>query len=326
MKLAYFGASKATMPVIRRWEQANDAQVSAILEGLSESTIDLARGHDGICLYLSRDMQNRESMYRQLHEYGMRQLSLTSAGIDGLNRQWAQRYGLSVTNVPSYSPTSVGHYALMLILMMLRGVPAAQKAPTLSRVMLGRELADVTVGIVGTGHIGSIVASAVKALGGHVVAYSSHRNPQLRGIADYVSFNELLALSDVISIHVPLTSATEHLFDDEAFSRMKPNSCLVNTARGGIVDTEALLRALENGRLAGAGIDTIEGEERYMPRGWGSNPLCQRLVGYPNTIVTPHIAYYTGRAVEEITVAALNNAKDILTTGRCANTVLVCQP
>lgn len=321
MKFIYYGVNDLSFHFIEQWQQANNIAVTCVSQGLSAGNINLAQGHDGICLYLSDDMRENESIYRQLHEYGIRQLSLTATGVDGLNREWAKRYGLSVTNVPSYSPTSVGHFALMSILMLLRGVPAAEKNPTNTRVMLGRELSDVTVGIVGTGRIGSVVAQSICGLGGKVIAYSETANPQLGKEVRYVSFEELLAESDVISLHVPLTRATRHLFSQDSFVKMKPGSMLVNTARGEIVDTQALLRFLESGRIAGFAADTIEDEGRYAATGWTRNPVCQQLVEYPNVVVTPHIAYYTGRAIREIAQTALDNAKDILMTGKSANQI-----
>ncbi|MFR0568795.1 NAD(P)-dependent oxidoreductase [Bifidobacterium apri] len=322
MRLIYFGANPLAYPAIRTWSQRNDVEVTCVHEGLNADNIGMVEGHDGICLYLSDVMRSDERIYRTLHEYGIRQLSITATGVDGLNRQYAQQYGFHVTNVPGYSPTSVGHFALMSVLMGLRCIAAVEKDALDSRTMIGRELSDVTVGVLGTGRIGSVVADGVMALGGHVIACSARTNPLLEGRVRYVDFDRLLEQSDVISIHVPLTEETYHQFDFGAFSRMKEGSCLVNTARGAIVDTEALLAALDAGRVGGAVLDCVEHEEQYMATGWKDNPLVQRLVRYPNVMVTPHVAYYTQRAVDEIAVAALDNAKNVIETGRSVDMVL----
>lgn len=322
MKLIYFGANPMAEPAIERWAKQHDTPVTCVHEGLTEDNIELARDYDGICTYLSNDMKDSESMYRTLHDYGIRQLSITATGIDGLNREWAEKYGFHVTNVPAYSPTSVGHFALMSILELLRGIPAVEKDTDESRAIIGRELADVTVGIIGTGRIGTVVAEGVLALGGHVIAYSFSENARLVGRVEYVGFQELLERSDVISIHVPLTPQTEHMFDAAAFASMKPNSCLVNTARGGIVDTEALVDVLKSGHVGGAALDTLEDEEQYMSCGWTTNPYYKELSEYPNVIVTPHIAYYTQRAVDEIAQTALDNARNVILNGTSNNLVM----
>ena len=147
-------------------------------------------------------------------------------------------------------------------------------------------------------------------------------NASLVGRVEYVGFQELLERSDVISIHVPLTPQTEHMFDAAAFASMKPNSCLVNTARGGIVDTEALVDALKSGHVGGAALDTLEDEEQYMSCGWATNPYYKELSEYPNVIVTPHIAYYTQRAVDEIAQTALDNARNVILNGTSNNLVM----
>lgn len=322
MKLIYFGANPVAEPAIERWSKQYDIPVTCVHEGLTEKNIELARDYDGICTYLSNGMKESEAMYRTLHDYGIRQLSITATGIDGLNREWAEKYGFHVTNVPAYSPTSVGHFALMSILELLRGIPAVEKDTDDSRAMIGRELSDVVVGVIGTGRIGGVVAEGVLALGGHVIAYSSSVNPQLAGRVEYVGFRELLERADVISIHVPLTPQTEHMFDAEAFAAMKANSCLVNTARGGIVDTNALLEALKTGHIGGAALDTLEDEELYMSCGWAENPYYRELSEYPNVIVTPHIAYYTQRAVDEIAQTALDNARNVILNGTSKNMVM----
>ena len=155
-----------------------------------------------------------------------------------------------------------------------------------------------------------------------MIAYSFSENARLVGRVEYVGFQELLERSDVISIHVPLTPQTEHMFDAAAFASMKPNSCLVNTARGGIVDTEALVDALKSGHVGGAALDTLEDEEQYMSCGWSTNPYYKELSEYPNVIVTPHIAYYTQRAVDEIAQTALDNARNVILNGTSNNLVM----
>ena len=321
MRLIYYGVSADEEKFIKRWSFSNKIPVTIINEGISSENVHFAGPHDGVCLYPSPEMRQSELLYRKLREQGIHQLSIKSTGVDGVNFEWAQKYGLTVTNVPSYSPTSVGHFAIMSILMVLRNIPTVLQTNPSRKTTIGRELQDVTVGILGTGRIGSVVAEGIHALGGRVIASSSRENPRLKGKVSYVSFEELLEVSDVLSIHIPLSDKSTHLFSEDTFEKMKPGSCLVNTARGKIVDTEALIQALATGKLAGAALDALEDEEKYFSSGWEKNPYYARLMAFPNVLITPHIAYHTELAVQEIVETSLNNARDIITAGSSRNTI-----
>lgn len=321
MRLIYYGVSADEEKFIKRWSFSNKIPVTIINEGISSENVHFAGPHDGVCLYPSPEMRQSELLYRKLREQGIHQLSVKSTGVDGINFEWAEKYGLTVTNVPSYSPTSVGHFAIMAILMVLRNIPTVLQTNSSRKTTIGRELQDVTVGILGTGRIGCVVAEGIHALGGRVIASSSKENPRLKGKVSYVSYEELLEESDVLSIHIPLSEKSTHLFSEEAFAKMKPGSCLVNTARGKIVDTEALIQALATGKLAGAALDALEDEEKYFSVGWEKNPYYSRLMAFPNVLITPHIAYHTELAVQEIVETSLNNARDIITAGISRNTI-----
>ncbi|MDB6353885.1 NAD(P)-dependent oxidoreductase [Trichococcus sp. K1Tr] len=321
MRLIYYGVSADEEKFIKRWSFSNKIPVTIINEGISSENVHFAGPHDGVCLYPSPEMRQSELLYRKLREQGIHQLSVKSTGVDGINFEWAQKYGLTVTNVPSYSPTSVGHFAIMSILMVLRNIPTVLQTNSSRKTTIGRELQDVTVGILGTGRIGCVVAEGIHALGGRVIASSSKENPRLKGKVSYVSFEELLEESDVLSIHIPLSENSTYLFSEETFAKMKPGSCLVNTARGKIVDTEALIEALATGKLAGAALDALEDEEKYFSVGWEKNPYYSRLMAFPNVMITPHIAYHTELAVQEIVETSLNNARDIIIAGSSRNTI-----
>ena len=323
MRLIYYGVSADEEKFIKRWSFSNKIPVTIINEGISSENVHFAGPHDGVCLYPSPEMRQSELLYRKLREQGIHQLSVKSTGVDGVNFEWAEKYGLTVTNVPSYSPTSVGHFAIMSILMVLRNIPTVLQNQSSRKAAIGRELQDVTVGILGTGRIGCVVAEGIHALGGRVIASSSEENPRLKGKVSYVSFEELLKESDVLSIHIPLTEESTYLFSEETFAKMKPGSCLVNTARGKIVDTEALIQALATGKLAGAALDALEDEEKYFSVGWEKNPYYSRLMAIPNVMITPHIAYHTELAVQEIVETSLTNARDIIIAGSCRNTISI---
>lgn len=329
MRLIFYGVSGNEVQFIKNWVKRTGIEVTILNEGISSQNVHEAKNHDGVCLFPSTEMRQSEEIYRLLHEYGIKQLSIKSTGVDGINFAWAEKYQLAVTNVPGYSPTSVGHFAVMSVLMMLRNLPSylgtqtGKESKVDRKALMGREMRDTTVGILGTGRIGTIVAESLLALGAKVIATSSKVNPALLNRVTYVPFEELLRQSDVISIHVPLTTQSHYLFSDDTFAQMKDGALLVNTARGKIIDTQALVRALDSGKIAGAALDTLEDEELYFQKGQELNPFFQQLALYDNVMITPHIAYFTSLAVKEITETALDNARDMVIKGRSQNVVAV---
>src|SRR5699024_10947430 len=248
---------------------------------------------------------------------GIKHLSIKSTGVDGVNFDWVHKYGMVVTNVPDYSRTSVAHFAVMNILMLLRSIPMFyQKNQQINRKMIrGRELKDSVIGILGTGKIGAIVAQSIVDLGGQVIAYSQSKNPSLNTLVTYVSFDALLQQSDILSIHVPLTEKTNHLLSKNEFEKMKTDACIVNTARGKILDTKELIHWAEMGNCGGLALDTLEDEEVYFETNWQKNPYYQRLSTIPNVMLTPHIAYHTDLAVKEIVETTLDNVCQLWKTG-----------
>ena len=321
MKLIFMGANEQEKLFIDMWAKQHQTVVKVVAENLSIDNVDQTKGFDGICLYPNQEMATQPRLYQKLAENGIKVLSIKSTGVDGINFDFAKQHQLTVTNVPGYSPTSVGHFAVMLILMTLRNVPSYLNHDN-RKAHLGRELSDVTIGILGTGRIGSLVADNLMAMGANVIACATRENLSLkaRGLK-YVSFEALIQKSDVISIHIPASTKNYHLFSTDVFDQMKENAILINTARGAIIDTQALIPFLEAGKIGGLGIDAIEDEEKYFLTGWSENPLVKQLVAFPNVLISPHIAYFTGLAVREIVETALDNAVAVVNNEENLNIV-----
>ncbi len=232
----------------------------------------------------------------------MEHISTRSVGYDHIDVDCAASVGISVENV-DYSPDSVADFTLMLMLMLVRGAKSAVSRAQVHDYRLnevrGRELRDLTVGVVGTGRIGLAVMDRLRGFGGHVLAHDRHPTTS----AEYVDLETLLARSDVVTLHTPLDTGTRHLLDRRCIELMKPGAFIINTGRGPLLDTEALLAALEGGRLGGAALDVLEGEGgvfysdlRQRPVG---NALLLRLQQLPNVVITPHTAYYTDHALND---------------------------
>jgi D-specific alpha-keto acid dehydrogenase len=277
--------------------------------GVSDATIPLAAGNR--CISVSHKSPLTKAHLAALSEAGVRYISSRSVGLDHIDVEFAQSVGITVEGV-AYSPDSVADYTLMLMLMAVR-----HAAPTLRRVdardyrlneSRGAELRDLTVGVVGTGRIGSAVIDRLRGFGCRILAHDRRQAASV----EYVSFDELLDRSDLVSLHAPLDASTRHLMDRRAFSRLTEGAYLINTARGGLVDTEALIAALESGRLAGAALDVVEGADGvfYSDHRTRSidGTLLARLHRLPNAIITPHTAYFTQHALRDAVVNSLVNS------------------
>ncbi|MGW7532312.1 D-isomer specific 2-hydroxyacid dehydrogenase family protein [Amycolatopsis sp. NPDC054798] len=275
---------------------------------LSEANAGLAAGNR--CVSVSHKTRVTNAALRALSDVGVRYLSTRSIGCNHLDLAYAEKIGISVENV-AYSPDSVADYTLMLMLMAIRNAKALVRRTDAHDYRLsdlpGKELRDLTVGVIGTGRIGAAVIDRLWGFGGQKLAYDLR--PQTS--ADYVSLDDLLRQSDIVTLHTPLTPETRHLLDRHRIEQMKPGAIVVNTGRGGLIDTEALLSAVESGRLGGAALDVLEGEEgmfyadcRRKPI---ENTLLARLQKLPNVLISPHTAYYTDHALRDAVENSLLN-------------------
>jgi D-specific alpha-keto acid dehydrogenase len=275
---------------------------------VSESNIELASGVR--CISVGHKTQIVHSTLVALNQAGVRYISTRSVGYNHIDMQCAERLGISVENV-TYSPDSVADYTLMLMLMAVR-----RAKPTLRRVQLhdyrlddvrGKELRDMTIGVIGTGRIGTSVLDRLHGFGCRALAYD--RCPTTS--AEYVPLDELVRESDIVTLHTPLNADTHHLLNRQRIEQMKDGAFIINAGRGALVETDALLNALETGRLGGAALDVLEGEEGifYSDRRQGpvENRLLSRLHQLPNVIITPHTAYYTDHALSDIIENTLSN-------------------
>ena len=270
----------------------------------SVDNAELCRGYDAVSTTVT---PFDRPLLTALRDAGIRALLARSIGVDHIDLEAARELGLHVAHV-SYPPESVADYAIMLMLMSLRRMRqtlehAAVQDYTL-RGKIGRDLCESTVGLIGTGRIGAAAARHLSAFGCRILAFDPHEDPSLSGICTYTDLDTLLAESDIVSLHIPATAETHHLICQDTLHRMKPGSILVNTARGSLVDTEALIAALEEGRLSGAALDVMEHEAGLYYQSRVGEPLCNplmdRLRAQPSVILTPHTAFYTERVVRSM--------------------------
>ncbi|EPD10636.1 D-2-hydroxyacid dehydrogenase, partial [Lacticaseibacillus paracasei subsp. paracasei Lpp48] len=270
-----------------------------------------------------------EMVYQKLKVFGIKQLTFRITGYDIVNLGAATANGLVVTNVPAYSPRSVSELVLAQVMRLIRhlGEASAREAKDdYSWTGLeAPEIHNLTVGIIGAGKIGSAVARIFRALGATVIVSDPVKRPELADTVSYVDLNTLLTTSDVVTVHTPLDGVTTHLIDADALRKMKPTAYLINAARGPIVDTEALIKALNDHTIAGAALDTIEGEAGIFGEDRSQtlvdNQALETLKALPNVEISPHIGFYTDAAVKNMIDISLDDVKTILEGGKSAHQV-----
>lgn len=247
----------------------------------------------------------------------VRLVALRSAGFNHVDLGAAARLSLAVVRVPEYSPHAVAEHAFALLLALVRKIPRAaarvRDANFSLDGLVGFDLFGKTVGLIGTGRIGAVAARIAAGFGCQVLAHDTRPSQRLVDEIPlrYVDLDELYRASDVISLHVPLTPATRHLVNEAAFARMKPDVVLINTGRGALIDTRALIRALKRGRIGAAGLDVYEEEEAVFFRDLSDQVLqddvLARLLTFPNVLITSHQAFLTREALANIASTTLAN-------------------
>ncbi|WP_311203252.1 D-lactate dehydrogenase VanH [Streptomyces gossypii] len=275
---------------------------------VSEANADLASGSRSISVGHKTSIAN--SALLALGRAGVTYMSTRSIGCNHIDVEYADSVGITVGNV-SYSPDSVADFTLMQMLMAVRDAKSIVRSADVHDYRLnevrGRELRDLTVGVIGTGRIGTAVVDRLRGFGCRILAHDNHP----KAPAEYVSLDELLQQSDMVTLHAPLTPDTYHLLDRQRIEQMKQGALVVNTGRGALIDTEALVSALESGRLGGAALDVVEGEEGIFYADCRRRPVesksLLRLQELPNVLISPHTAYYTDHALRDTVENSLTN-------------------
>mgnify|MGYP005768219275 FL=1 len=287
---------------------------------LIDDAVDLTKDVDGLVIQQRSPVD--PAVYPQLKAHGLKQIATRTASFDMVDLQAAHANGLTVTNVPAYSPRSVAEHALMQIFRLLRksyrfDAQVAQNDFRWFSDEQALEIHTATIGIIGVGRIGGTLAKLLKALGARVLGFDVKPREEMRGIVEYVSKEDLLRQSDVVSLHVDLNPTSTGLIAAPDLALMKPTAGLVNASRGPVVVTADLVAALKDHQLAAAALDTFEGENEVVmtdrrEKGLADVPLVEELHAMDNVILTPHIAFFTNLAVKNMVDFALEDVLLIL--------------
>ncbi|MFQ3621850.1 MAG: 2-hydroxyacid dehydrogenase [Spirochaetales bacterium] len=295
---------------------------------LGSDTATLAKGYDAVCAFVNDEID--ATTVELLFSQGIQLIALRCAGYNNVDLQavWGK---IHVVRVPAYSPHAVAEHAVALLLSLNRKIHKAylrtREGNFTLAGLVGFDLYGKTAGIIGTGQIGRITGKILSGFGMRVLGHDPYPNEtwaQEIG-ATYVGLEELLAQSDVISLHCPLTPENYHLINTEALARMKKGALLINTGRGALIDTKALIEALKTNHLGGAGLDVYEEEEEYFFEDFSStiitDDILARLLTFPNVLITGHQAFLTQEALSAIAITTLKNVQDFFQSGSLPNEI-----
>ena len=330
MKVAVFSARPYDRDFLELANHVSKHELVFFEARLSRETLSLCQGFDAICAFINDDLS--QPILDAIADLGIQHIALRSAGFNHVDLPTAQQRGISVARVPAYSPYAVAEHAVALILALNRKIYRAYNRVRDDNFMLdgllGFDLHGSTVGIIGTGKIGRCFANIMAGFGCELLAYDLQPHPACieMGVR-YVDLKELIESSRVISLHCPLFPETHHLICDDTIAMMQPNTMLINTSRGGLIDTKAAIAGIKSGQIGALGIDVYEQEADLFFTDQSDSIIqddtFQLLQSFPNVVITAHQAFFTQNALENIAETTIQNL-DALESGKpCENLVLL---
>lgn len=313
MNVAFFSTTKTDKQLFESMPCPSNLTLTFFDVHLDEKTAPLAQGFEAICVFVN-DQLNRAVM-TQIANSGVKLIALRCAGFNNVDHRAAKELGVTVLRVPAYSPMAVAEHALALMMSLNRKTYRAYNRIRDSNFtiegLLGFDMFNKTAGIIGTGRIGQEMARILYGLGLNVLAYDPFPNTAVEPYADYVDLATLYQQSDIISLHVPLLPETHHLINDTALAKMKAGVMLINTSRGALMDAQALINGLKTAHIGYLGIDVYEQEEHLFFEDHSEeiiqDDVFERLVTFPNVLITAHQAFFTQEALDQIAETTFQN-------------------
>lgn len=328
MKLAVFGTRPYDRESLEEANARHGHDLTFLEARLTQESRSLASEYEGVCVFVNDQVD--ATVIETLAAGSTRTIALRCAGYNNVDVAAANKRGISVVRVPAYSPHAVAEHTVALILALNRQIHRAYARVREGNFelngLMGFDLHGRTAGIVGTGKIGTIVARILNGFGCKLLAHDVVPNPECEAIGvRYVTAAELLRESDILTLHCPLLPDTYHLIDEEALKLVKSGAMLINTSRGALIDTRAVIAALKSGQLGYLGLDVYEEEADVFFRDLSNkvieDDVLARLLTFPNVLVTGHQAFFTRTAMQQIATTTLSNVSDIESGRPCANEV-----
>ena len=285
---------------------------------LNEKTALTAKGYDAVCVFVNDSLNKK--VIAKLGECGVKIIAMRCAGFNNVDIDAVREAGITVVRVPAYSPHSVAEHAVALLMALTRRIPQAYVRTKSGNFTLdgltGRDLCGLTGGVLGTGKIGKVMADILAGFGMNVILYDVYPDKawaEQKGYK-YLPLIDFFRQCDVLSLHCPLTDETKHIINDKSLELMKHDAVIINTGRGALIDTHALVNALKRRKIGGSALDVYEEESRYFFTDWSvdviRDDVLARLLTFPNVIITSHQAFLTSDALSAIAGTTLQNIKD----------------
>ena len=293
---------------------------------LNEDTVSMAACCDGVCAFVNDSINKK--VIEKLENYGVKVLALRCAGYNNVDLKYAKNR-ITVVRVPSYSPYAVAEHAMAMILILNRKLHRAYIRTRDHNFSLdsltGFDLKDKTVGVIGTGKIGRVFADICKGFGMNILGFDPYENEEFCG--KYETLENLLKNSDIISLHCPLTPENKYIINENSISLMKKGAYIINTSRGKLVDTQALIAGLKSGQIGAAGLDVYEEETNFFFEDFSDEIIrddtLSSLISMPNVNVTSHQAFLTKEALSAIAEITVKNLLEFFKTGKCKNEITI---
>ena len=328
MKVAVFGTKSYDRKYLDQANKEFNHELTYFDAHLNVTIAPLAKGFEAVCVFVNDEID--ESCLRKLSDLGITIIALRCAGFNNVDLSVAASLNITVVRVPEYSPHGVAEHTVALILALNRKIYRAynrvRENNFLLEGLLGFNLNTKIIGVIGTGKIGSVFCKIMSGFGCTVLAYDPCPNERCAAYGiKYTDLENLLKQSDIISLHCPLTPETYHLIDDKALAYMKPNVMLINTSRGALIDTVAVIKNLKSGKIGYLGLDVYEEEGDLFFEDVSDkileDDIFARLLTFPNVLITAHQAFFTITALENIAMTTLSNLTDLEQGKHCPNKV-----
>ena len=316
--IAFFGSKPYDEASFNEKNKENNFKLRYYKGHLNKHNVILTQGVDAVCIFVN-DTADAEVL-RMMADNGVKLLALRCAGYNNVDLKAAAENGITVVRVPAYSPYAVAEYTVALMLSLNRKIPRAtwrtRDGNFSLHGLLGFDMYGKTAGIVGTGKIARELIRILKGFGMEVLAYDIYPDPEyaVRAQIEYVSLDELYRRSDIISLHCPLTDQTRYMINGDAIGKMKPGVILINTGRGQLIHTEALIEGLKEKKIGAAGLDVYEEEAAYFYEDTSDrimdDDVLARLLSFNNVVMTSHQGFFTREALDNIAHTTLQNIND----------------
>lgn len=312
MKIVFFSVRDDEYDLVKKYAQKYEVELVTTRDALTLENVHLCEGAQAVSIMTTK---TGEPIIKKLHEYGVEYISTRTIGFDHIDLNSCKKYDMHAGNV-SYTLSSVAEYTVMMILMSLRNMKLIMERFVSQDFSLehirGRELKGLTVGIIGTGKIGQEVIRLLSGFNCKILAYDVYPNEETKKYVKYVDLDTLYKETDIISLHAPAIEQTFHMIDKEALLKMKKDVVIINTARGRLIDTKALIEAIEDHHIGYAALDVVENEHHLYYKDFKNKVLDNRelaiLRSFPNVMLTPHTAFFTHQAVSDMVEYSIVNA------------------